>query len=42
MTVENKIAKINNRINLLKSRGETKNMRLIKKLERQKRALITQ
>ena len=42
MANENKITKINNRINLLKSRGETMNMRIIKKLERQKRALLTQ
>ena len=42
MANENKIAKINNRINLLKSRGEMMNIRLIKKLERQKRALLAQ
>lgn len=42
MTNENKIAKIENRINLLRSRGETMNIRLIKKLERKKRALLAQ
>lgn len=42
MTNENKIAKINLRINLLKARGETMNMRIIKKLERRKRAILAQ
>lgn len=34
------IAKIDNRIALLKSRGETMNMRIINKLERKKRAIL--
>lgn len=42
MTNECKIAKIDNRINLLKTRGETMNMRIINKLERKKRALLAQ
>lgn len=42
MTKEFKIAKIDNRIALLKSRGETMNARIIGKLERQKRALLAQ
>jgi hypothetical protein len=42
MTNADKIAKIEGRINLLKSRGETMNMRLINKLERKKRALLAQ
>lgn len=42
MTNANKIAGIDVRINLLKARGETMNMRIIKKLERKKRALLTQ
>ena len=37
-----KIAKIDNRINLLRTRGETMNMRIINKLERKKRALLLQ
>lgn len=41
MTIANEITKIDNRINLLKSRGEMMNMRLIKKLERKKRALLS-
>ena len=36
------INKINIRINLLKTRGETMNMRIINKLERKKRALLAQ
>ena len=40
MTNADKIAKIESRINLLKARGETMNMRLIHKLERKKRALL--
>ena len=39
MTITNKINANNLRIALLKSRGETMNMRIIKKLERQNRAL---
>jgi hypothetical protein len=39
MTNACKIAAINARINLLKTRGETMNAALIKKLERKKRAL---
>ena len=42
MNKEIKIAQINNRIHLLKSRGETMNMRIINKLERKKRALLAQ
>ncbi len=42
MTKEFKITKINNRIALLKSRGETMNARIIGKLERQKRAILAQ
>ena len=42
MTNEFKIAMINNRINLLKSRGETMNAHIINKLERKKRALLAQ
>ena len=42
MTNADKITRIDTRIKLLKSRGETMNMRIIKKLERQKRALLTQ
>lgn len=42
MTNEFKITKINNRINLLKSRGEMMNARIINKLERKKRALLAQ
>ena len=42
MTNSDKIVRIDTRIKLLKSRGETMNMRIIKKLERQKRALLTQ
>ena len=42
MTKEFKITKIENRIALLKSRGETINSRIINKLERKKRALLTQ
>ena len=40
MTTNDKIAAIDARINLLRERGETMNMRIIKKLERKKRALI--
>lgn len=40
MTVETKIMGIENRIALLKARGETMNMRLIRKLERRRRALL--
>jgi hypothetical protein len=39
MTNELKIKAIDIRINLLKSRGEMMNQPIIKKLERQKRAL---
>ena len=39
MTITNKINANNLRIAILKSRGETMNMRIIKKLERQNRAL---
>ena len=42
MTNADKIERINTRIKLLKSRGETMNMRIINKLERQKRALLAQ
>ena len=42
MTNADKIAKIEGRINLLKARGETMNIRLINKLERKKRALLAQ
>ena len=42
MTNADKVVRIDTRIKLLKSRGETMNMRIIKKLERQKRALIAQ
>ena len=42
MTNADQIAKIDMRIQLLKSRGEMMNMRIIKKLERKKRALISQ
>ncbi len=40
MINENKIARIDLRIKLLKSRGETMNMRIINKLERKKRMLL--
>ena len=40
MTNTDRIAMINTRINLMKTRGETMNMRLINKLERKKRALL--
>lgn len=40
MTTVEKLTVINNRIALLKSRGETMNMALIKKQERKKRALL--
>lgn len=40
MTNTDKIAKIDSRIQLLKSRGEMMNIRIIKKLERKKRALL--
>ena len=36
------IAKIDNRIALLKSRGEMTNIRIINKLERKKRAILAQ
>ena len=39
MTNQEKIAKNNIRINILKTRGETMNMRLINKLIRKNRAL---
>jgi len=42
MTIADNIKAIDLRIALLKSRGETMNMRLIRKLERRKRALQTQ
>lgn len=42
MTNAFKITRIENRINLLKTRGETMNARLINKLERKKRALLAQ
>ena len=42
MTNAFKIARIENRIALLKSRGETINARIINKLERKKRALLAQ
>ena len=42
MTNADQIAKIDLRIALLKSRGETMNMRIIIKLERKKRALLAQ
>ena len=42
MTNTNKINQINIRIDLLKSRGETMNARIINKLERKKRALLAQ
>lgn len=42
MTVANKIKAINIRINLLKERGETMNLRIIRKCERKKRALEAQ
>jgi hypothetical protein len=42
MTNADKISKIDLRINMLKSRGETMNMRIINKLERKKRALLAQ
>ena len=40
MTVLDKIASIDVRINLLKSRGESMNAPIIKKLERKKRVLM--
>ena len=36
------ITKIDNRIALLKSRGEMMNIRIINKLERKKRAILAQ
>ena len=42
MTNTNKIRKIDLRIKLLKSRGEMMNARIINKLERKKRVLLTQ
>ena len=42
MTNADQIAKIDLRIALLKSRGETMNMRIISKLERKKRAILAQ
>ena len=42
MTNAEKIANIDLRISLLKSRGEMMNMRIINKLERKKRALLAQ
>ena len=39
MTIQDKIIAIDNRINLLRERGETMNMRIINKLIRKKRAL---
>jgi hypothetical protein len=41
LSIANKINANNNRIALLKSRGETMNSNIIKKLERQNRALMT-
>lgn len=40
MTNAEKITMIDSRIKLLKTRGEMMNMRIIKKLERKKRALL--
>ena len=42
MSNEFKNEQINIRINLLKSRGETMNARIINKLEHKKRALLAQ
>lgn len=42
MTNAEKITMIDSRIRLLKTRGELMNMRIIKKLERKKRALLAQ
>ena len=42
MTKTDKIVQIDNRIALLKSRGETMNSRIINKLKRKKRALLAQ
>lgn len=42
MTNTFKIAKIENRIALLKSRGEMMNARIINKLERKKRMILAQ
>ena len=42
MTNAEKIAKIDLRIALLKSRGETMNMRIINKLERKKITILAQ
>ena len=41
MTNAEKITMIDSRIKILQSRGEMMNMRIIKKLERKKRALLT-
>ena len=40
MSIETKLLIIQNRINLLKARGETLNANLINKLERKKRNLL--
>ena len=40
MTIEDKIKAIDTRIAVLKARGETMNMRIIRKCERIKRALL--
>ena len=40
MSINVKIMSIENRIALLKARGETMNARLIRKLERRRRALL--
>ena len=40
MSINVKIMGIENRIALLKARGETMNARLIRKLERRRRALL--
>lgn len=40
MTITDKIKAIDTRITILKARGETMNMRIIRKLERKKRALL--
>ena len=42
MTNANKIAAINNRIDLLRSRSKMANNRIINKLERKKRAILAQ
>ncbi len=42
MTNTERIAMINTRISLLKTRGEMMNIRIINKLERKKRVLLAQ